>query len=411
MSTDKGTIHGRLAALSLTGQVSHDKVRLLFGARQTGKTVLLNSLLSGRSSVLYNLQDSSLRRRFEADPAAFSREVEALPDDVRAVGVDEIQKVPRLLDEVQYLYDKQPQRFQFFLTGSSARKLRTQSANLLPGRCHIYNLFPVVREEEEGYQGRLCIAETRPDKPFPHRSLEELLLFGSLPGIRQEGPETAAATLHAYVETYLEEEIRREALVKDLGAFSSFIHLAALESGNQVNLSKLSVESGVPASTLNNFYQVLVDTFTGYRIASYGRPSRKRVLKTPRFLFFDLGVRNAAAQVPSDPGILGESGGRLLEQWVGQELVQRASMAGPGHSVSFWRTSSGAEVDWVWQAPGEDVPVEVKWTDRPQPGDARHVETFLSLHGDRASRGFVVCRAPRPQQLTAGTTAIPWFEL
>lgn len=405
------TIYSRFLQARLAGTVSRNKVRLLFGARQTGKTVLLKQLLHDDTSVVFNLQDSRLRRQFEADPGRFSREVEALPQRVTTVGVDEIQKVPALLDEVQFLYDSAPERQQFFLTGSSARKLRTHSANLLPGRCHIYNLHPLVRAEEAGYAGRLAPTPDPAPVPFPPRDLETRLVFGNLPGISQEPPETAAATLEAYVETYLEEEIRREALAKDVGAFSSFVRLAALESGRQVNLAKLSVESGIPASTLKNFYAVLIDTFVGYRLSSYGRPSRKRLLTTPRFLFFDLGVRNAAAGLPLTPAILAESGGFLLEQWVGQELVHRAGLAGPGHSVTFWRTASGAEVDYILQTPHEDIPVEVKWTGRPGPADARHIETFLDLHSDRVSRGFVVCRVPRAQQLTPRTTAIPWHEL
>ena len=168
---------------------------------------------------------------------------------------------------------------------------------------------------------------------------------------------------------------------------------------------------GVPASTLKNFYQVLVDTFIGYWIHAYRGTTRKRLLTTPRFLFFDLGVRNAAAEIPAHRGILPQLGGPLLEQWVGLELVHRAQYAGLGHRVGFWRTASGAEVDFVWETPEEHVPVEVKWTDAPAIREAKHVETFLDLHGDKARRGLVVCRVARAQQLTERTVAIPWYEL
>ena len=405
------TIFQRVLSHRLGDEISRNKVRLIFGARQTGKTVLLRQLLKEEQSIIFNLQDSRMRRRFESDPSSFSREIEALPPHISQIGVDEVQKVPALLDEVQYLYDKAPERWQFFLTGSSARRLRTGAANLLPGRCHIYVVYPVVRPEEACYSGRLPMQERVKGPHFPTQSLETALVAGALPGIRKESAQSAASTLEAYVEVYLEEEIRREALVRDMGAFSNFIRLAALESGNQVNLSKLSVESGVPASTLKNFYQVLVDTFLGHRIPAYGRPSRKRVLSTPRFLFIDLGVRNAAARLPLTPAILPESGGRLLEQWVGQELVHRAGLAGTGFHISFWRTTTGAEVDWVLETPEEDIPIEVKWTRHPKPKDARHLERFLAVHPDRANRGFVVCRSDRAQQLTPRITAIPWQEL
>lgn len=402
----------RLVSARLAGPVSRNKVRLLFGARQVGKTALLAHVLPSNRSVMFNLQDSGLRRRCEQDPASFYREVRALPERVTHVGVDEVQKVPALLDELQRLVDEAPGRFQFFVTGSSARRLRVGAANLLPGRAHVFALHPVIRPEEVDFVGPAVGPRWPVDlRGFPSRSLASRLLYGSLPGVRSEGPDTAAATLEAYVDLYLEEEIRREALVRDMGAFAAFLRLAAIDSGGQVNLAGLSRESGVPASTLKNFYQVLVDTFVGHWVLPCRKTARRRLLTTPRFLFFDLGVRNAAAGVPMEPGLLAESGGPLLEQWVGTELIHRAAYAGRGHSVSFWRTAAGAEVDFVYESPSEVVPVEVKWTERPHPADARHVETFLDLHGGRARRGLVVCRAPGRQALTDRTTAIPWFEL
>jgi predicted AAA+ superfamily ATPase len=238
-----------------------------------------------------------------------------------------------------------------------------------------------------------------------------VLLYGSLPGIRAERTASAAATLQGYVSHYLEEEIRREALVREMGSFVVFLRLAAAESGRQVNLAKLSQESGVPASTLRNYYQVLVDTFVGHWIEPYSRSARRRLLTTPRFCFFDVGVRNAAAELPPDERVLNIHGGSLLEQWVAQELVARASYLGTGYRVSFWRTRQGLEVDFVWESPGEDIPVEVKWSERPRPTDARSVEAFLDEFPSRARRGLVVCRCPGPQELTRRVRAIPWNAL
>lgn len=133
----------RLLEDRLTGPVSRNKVRLLCGARQTGKTWLLRRLLAGEDTRAFDLQDTVMRRRFEADPAAFGREVRALPRSVTRVVLDEIQKVPALLDEIQRLYDAAPSRWQFYLTGSLARRLRSGTANLLPGRSHTYHLYPV----------------------------------------------------------------------------------------------------------------------------------------------------------------------------------------------------------------------------------------------------------------------------
>jgi len=395
---------------TLAGERSENKVRLIFGARQTGKSTLLLHVLPGEKSVLYNLQDSKLRRQFEMDPASLGKELRALEGDKTRVVIDEIQKVPALLDEIQFLYDTDPNRWQFFLTGSSARRLRTHSANLLPGRCHVYHLYPVTRLEEAGFDGLLEKSEVSPDG-FPDRNLENRLTFGNLPGVLGESPERAAATLEAYVENYLEEEIRREAQVRDMGAFGIFLRLAAGESGKQTNLVRLSQESGVPAATLRNYYQVLVDTFVGYSVAAYGHSGRKRLLTTPRFLLFDLGVRHAAARMRFPEALTSEEGGKLLEHWVGLELIHRAGYKGRSHSVAFWRTTTGAEVDYIWQTPEEDVPIEVKWSENPRAEDVRHLETFLDLYPERAQRGLLVCRIARPRQVTDRIQAIPWSRL
>jgi predicted AAA+ superfamily ATPase len=244
--------------------------------------------------------------------------------------------------------------------------------------------------------------------PFPAQTLARVLRFGCLPGIRAEGALTAESTLAAYTEHYLEEEIRREALVRDLGPFAVFLRLAAVESGRQVNVARLSQESGVPASTLKTYYQVLVDTFVGHWMAPYRGRTRKRLLTTPRFYFFDVGVRNAAAEMALPSRVPDELGGPLLEHLVAQELIARAAYSGRGHRVSFWRTTYGVEADFVWETPREDVPIEVKWTARPRPSDARHLETFLDEFKGRSRRGLLVCRCSEPQQLTKRVRAIPW---
>ncbi|MEA2011954.1 MAG: AAA family ATPase [Verrucomicrobiota bacterium] len=402
----------RLLQNRLSSEISKNKIRLIFGARQTGKTYLLNHLLSSKKTVIYNLQDSALRHRLEMEPGRFTRELKALPHYIVNIFVDEIQKIPSLLDEVQFLYDKDKSRFQFYLTGSSARKLRTHSANLLPGRSHLYHLYPVISLEENNSISRLSGIDTfQKETLFPVRSLEKRLIYGNLPGIREEKTETAVATLEAYVINYIEEEIRSEMLIKDLGAFHVFLQLAASESINQINLSKLSQESGIPVSTVKNYYQVLADTFVGYWLQPYRKLSRKRLLTTPEFLFFDTGVCNAAARFNIQSSLLNEIGGRLFENAVGIELIHRAATLGQHFSVSFWRTVSGTEVDFIWETPNEDIPIEVKWTQSPSSKHAKNVEKFIDIHHERCSRGFVVCRIKQAQQLSERVTAIPFFEL
>ncbi len=402
----KRWIHNKLVS-----EVSQNKVRIIFGARQVGKTYLLNNMFPKEKVLVYNLQDTSLRRRLEKDPGQFSRELNALDNQIKIVLIDEIQKVPTLLDEIQFIYDQDKYRFQFYLTGSSARKLRKHSANLLPGRSHLYNLFPVSSFEEENRTSHLF--NIHPDEKlfFPQHSLEEKLIFGNLPGVREESEDSAYETLSAYVINYLEEEIRNEALIKNTISFEIFLQLAALESSKQINLTKISQESGIPISSIKNYYQVLVDTFIGYWVPAYKKSTRKRLLTTPEFLFFDIGVRNAAAELRITKDILPTLGGYLFEHLTGLELIQRAEYSGRGYSVSFWRTVSGAEVDFIFETPEEDIPIEVKWTDTPSARYAKNIEKFIDLHSERSKRGFVVCRIPRAQQLTERVKAIPLTDL
>jgi predicted AAA+ superfamily ATPase len=383
----------------------------LLGARQTGKSSLLRAILPSES-VFVNLQDSRDRIRYERTQGLLASELEARKEKRLVVCVDEIQKVPALLDDVQYLHDRHRRRFEFYLTGSSARRLRTGAANLLPGRTHVYRLFPLVSPERKAQsESKLLPAFGLSSPAFPASTLEERLVWGGLPGVVLEPIGKRNATLDAYAELYLEEEIRREALVRDVGAFARFLTLAALESGGIMNLSGLSQESGVPLASLKNFYQVLVDTFVGYWIPAYGRSGRKRVLSTPRFVFFDTGVRNAAAELPLTRSLLKTQAGPLFEQWVITELHHRAAYLGEPARVSFWRTTGGAEVDAVLETRREDIPLEVKWTENPRPTDARHVELFLDTYPKRSRQGFVVCRAPRAIRLTDRVTALPWQEL
>jgi predicted AAA+ superfamily ATPase len=216
-------------------------------------------------------------------------------------------------------------------------------------------------------------------------------------------------SLQGYTELYLEEEIRREGLVRDIGPFSRFLELAALESGKTMNLVKLSNESGIPITTLRTYYQVLIDTFVGYWLEPFATRNRKRLLTTPKFFLFDLGVRNAAARLPLNETLIRLHGGELLEHWVGLELIHRVRLLGAGYRVGFWRTVGGAEVDFVVQTPKEIIAIEVKWTDKPSPSDARHLELFLK--GVPKGKGFVVCRVKEPRALTPRVQAIPWSDL
>jgi predicted AAA+ superfamily ATPase len=199
--------------------------------------------------------------------------------------------------------------------------------------------------------------------------------------------------------------------VRKLGHYGRFLELAAVESGKAVNLTKISQESGISLSTIRGFYGILEDTLLGFIVPPFSKSKKARVLKTPKFFLFDVGVRNALARLPLDVRMLTTEGGHLFEHWVACELATRIGYLGRSYRLSFWRTVDGGEVDLVLETPTEVIPIEAKYTQNPRPQDATSIEWFISRHGGLCRRGFVVCRAARQEQLTRHVRAIPWFDI
>jgi predicted AAA+ superfamily ATPase len=400
---------------SLGQQLAKPFVHIVFGARQTGKTTLLNALLP-QPSLAYNLVDPAERTRLLADPGVFLRECEALPkrQEPHFIFVDEAQAVPSVFDAVQVLYDRDKVRWRFVLCGSSARKLRKAGANLLPGRCLLHRLFPLIVEERPAaatvpaHESLLIALETRGkrDAAFPPADIEERMAFGELPGIALLPEEDRRAVLKSFVAVHLEEEIRREALVKDWGAFVNFLRLAAHESGQLVNFAAISREAGVSQPTVKSHYQLLEDMFIGFHVPAYSRSPRKNLLSTPRFFFFDLGIRHAAAGLIPDRNVVRSDPGRFFEQWVGIEIWKRLQYRGEGQ-LHHYRTKDGAEVDFIVELGDRVIPVEVKWTERPSLRDVPSLVAFIQDH-PRIETGYIVCRCPRRMKLSESVTAIPW---
>jgi predicted AAA+ superfamily ATPase len=234
------------------------------------------------------------------------------------------------------------------------------------------------------------------------------LTFGELPGVVAAPQADRAELLKAFALMHLEEEIRREALVRDWGAFVRFMQLAAAESGRIVNFAAISRESGVSQPAVKSHYQLLEDMFLGFRIEAFSRSSRKALLSTSKFLFFDLGVRHAAAGLSAAPDMVKVDPGGFFEQWVGIELWKRLQYLGEGRLYHL-RTKDGAEVDFIIDRGGLLTPIEVKWSENPTVQDARHLLTFLEEHPKQAQRGYIVCRCPRPAQIHDKIIALPWF--
>ncbi|MCA8975610.1 MAG: ATP-binding protein [Planctomycetes bacterium] len=391
-------------------------MHILFGARQTGKSTLLRAVLP-RETVAIDLSEPGVRSRYLGDTSAFTSECRAMSKrrGATTVFVDEAQNVPAIFDAVQHLYDHDRRRWRFVLCGSSSRKLRKSGTNLLPGRSILHRLFPLTTVERPAAPAPVtaehAIARLRwrsaPSELFPAADLETRLAFGELPGIAAAPERDRGSLLRSYAIAHLEEEIRREALVKDWAAFLRFLHLAARESGQIVNYAAISRESGVSQPTVKSYYQLLEDMFVGFFVPSWSGSARKSVLSTPRFFVFDVGVRHGAANVPVSRTTVQAAPGPIFEQWVGIEIWKRLRYRGRG-TLHYMRTKDGAEIDFIVAEAGGVTPIEVKWTERPTSADCRHLRRFLDENRGTARRGVVVCRCPRPMQLDDRITAIPW---
>jgi len=393
-------------------------VHIMFGARQTGKSTLLKSLLPS-DALHIDLSNPAERSLHLARTDELIKRCRALPPTRQAqlVFVDEVQSVPSIFDEVQHLYDSDKHRWRFVLCGSSARKLRRTNTNLLPGRSFLHRLYPLVLAEHPMATDTLhtesllpMLWKKQPLNPFPTWDLETRLAYGSLPGIVACEEIDRPELLKAYSVIHLEEEIRREAMVKDWGAFLRFLQLAAAESGQILNYAAISQETGISQPTVKDYYQLLEDMFIGFRITAFSKSPRKNILSTPKFMFFDLGVRNAAAGLTFSIDTVNANPGSLFEQWVGIELWKRLQYLGTG-KLCYQRTRDGAEVDFIIESQAGFVPIEVKWTERPSLGDARHLLTFIKENPKRARRGYIICRCAYPLEIDEKILALPWYSL
>ncbi len=392
-------------------------VHVVFGARQTGKSTLLRRLLP--DAVLWiDLSRPAERASYLRDPDLLVQRCLALPRTRKpaVIVVDEAQNVPAIFDAVQHLYDSDKRRWRFVLCGSSVRKLRITGANLLPGRSITHRLYPLIMPERpapgpaHGSAPLLSMGKEMAGKGFPVADLTDRLVFGELPGIATAPKSRRAALLRTYSLVYMEEELRREALVKDWPAFARFLQLAAAEAGRMINYAGIAREAGVSLPTVKSYYQLLEDMFIGFRVTAFSGSPRKSLLSTERFCFFDLGVRNAAAELPLTPSLAKADPGPLFEQWVTIELWNRLQYLGSG-KLHYLRTKAGAEVDLIIARNGKHVPIEVKWTERPGSNDARHLHSFLDDHPTTSKHGYIVCRCPAPLAISPRVTAIPWSAL
>ena len=308
----------------------------LFGPRQTGKSTLVNSAFSKKVWKI-NLLMTDQFLKYSKHPERLR--LEALEkierDGIRRIFIDEIQRVPELLNEVHFLIEKTG--CQFLMTGSSARKLRKGGVNPLAGRAVQRRLFPFVYQE---------IADSF--------SLDDVLRFGSLPAIYGRSPQEKIDILNSYTETYLREEIHAEGLVRNLGGFSRLLDLAASQCGELISFTSIGRDCHVATRTVQAYYDILEDTLISIRLQPWRKSIRKRMVSHAKFYLFDLGITNSLIRqltAPPDP----VRRGRLFEQFIILETYRLLHYRQSEACIYFWRTNHGAEVDLIIEKYGKII--------------------------------------------------------
>lgn len=385
----------RLLENNIRQALQRGKSILLLGPRQTGKTTLIEKQI--KPEISYSFARAATRQRYEQNPALLESELEERIktfSEPPIIFIDEVQKIPAVIDIAQHLIDSQ--KAQFILSGSSARKLKTGKAlNLLPGRVVALHMTPFLYQEVS---------------TVLNPTLEHLLLYGSLPGIITVPDESSQEIdLYSYVSTYLEDEVRAEALVRNVGNFARFLQIAAGEAGKQLNFTRLSQDIGIADTTIANYYQILEDCMLLLRVEPITETyTKRRLVKTSKYLFYDLGVRRACAN--EGTGLPKKIMADLFEHYVGNELVYQGQLRSPQIKVRYWRDTAGPEIDFVLDIAHRYFPIEVKWTDKPDSNDARHLKKFMEEY-PQAEQAYLICQTPHRYKLSDSITVLPWQEI
>ncbi len=372
----------RQRALDLSSILAQ-RSAFLFGPRQTGKSSYVREQLSSLTAASYNLLDAGLRLRLLADPTLMRQEIEARQLRDCVVSIDEIQKCPELLDEVQLLIEERGIRF--LLSASSARKLKRAGTNLLGGRARTKYLRPFVYPEVSRDEDLLDRVMTRGLLP-PH--------------YLSQAPDE---DLLSYVDAYLSEEIATEGQARNLPAFARFLQTAATLNAKMINYTNVANDAQVPRQTVRLWFQILIDTMLGYELPSYTSTVKRKSVQTAKFYFFDTGIVRTLRRLSS---IRPESAdfGEFFEQYIFMELNAWIDYRKPEERLSYWRSLSGYEVDFLI---GNTVAIEVESTTFAQ---ERHLSGLRALRDDGIFKRFIiVSRDERPRKLD-GIEILPWRE-
>ena len=350
-------------------EVKEDSL-FLWGSRQTGKSTLLKMLFP--DAMVYDLLKSDVRMALHLRPALLREECELLEEGTLVI-IDEVQKVPSLLDEVHWLIENKGLRF--ILSGSSARKLRRSGANLLGGRALRRTLFPLVSAE------------------VPEFDLNRALNNGMLP--RHYLVENPSMRIQSYIGDYLQQEIVEEAIVRRLDSFTRFLQVAALSDSEIVNYTNIAQECGISSKTVKEYFTILEETMLGFYLPSYTRVIKRRVIQSPKFYYFDVAIPNhLLKRVPLQPGT--DIYGHALEHFVIQELRAYLSYRHPEKSLSYWHTLDNKyEVDAIiGQA---EVGIEVKSSKSVTSNDTKGLKAFGEEYPE--AKLYLLSMEDRPRKL------------
>jgi predicted AAA+ superfamily ATPase len=351
----------------------------LWGPRQTGKTTLLQATFP--DAVWIDLLKAEEYRRYVQNPEALREELAVRPS-VRQVVVDEVQKVPGLLDEVHWLHEHR--RIRFALCGSSARKVKRGQANLLGGRAVRYELHGLTAGEiGAGFD------------------LDRMLNHGYLPTMYLS--DVPRRLLNGYVADYLKEEVAAEGLVRTLPVFSEFLNVAALSDAELVNFSTIARDCGVSSPTIKGYFGILEDTLLGRWLPAYTRRPKRRVIGAPKFYFADVGVVNHLARRGDlHPG--SELYGKAFENWVFHELSAHNAYREAFAALSYWRLASGIEVDFVVN--DMDLAIEAKAAVKVTADHLKGLRALVQDH-PRVKQRVVVCLEPKGRRTEDGILVLP----
>jgi len=368
----------------------------LFGARGTGKTSLLREVLLPSATTLYlDMLQLATRDRYERNPDELESVVQAAAPKIEWVLIDEVQRVPALLDTVHRILESEFGRttgIKFALTGSSARKLKAGGANLLAGRAFVYDLFPLTATE---------IGDAIP--------IDDLVNWGALPKLLSfSSHNQRRAYLETYALTYLKEEIWDEHLVRELNPFRKFLQVASQLSGEIVNYQRVANDVGIDNTTVQRYYQILEDTLLSVTLEPFHRSVRKRQRTNPKIYLFDNGVKRALDSSLRSPFPPGSSDfGVLFEHFIIQECHRRNRYTQQEYSFNYLRTADGAEIDLVVYRDRKVVAlIEIKSSSSVLPHHIRHLKRFDSTLFDGAPK-YVWSMDPIAKRFE-DITCLPW---